>query len=158
MQMRSTRVLAPVLGVLAFVLAAAPAAAADQTVFRCESKEGRVTYSDEPCPSGSRAARKLDESPPVVIPAGKDTPRSARDVGQIVQSRTVSNSRRSDPYQENRVLDEQIAGQRRECAELARRVQYARQDVDAAVTGNRSSAELALRRAQDQFQLFCPRR
>lgn len=139
---------------LALVLASFAGAAAAEGVFRCEGKDGRVTYSDSTCPSDSRAARKLDDAPPVSISAGKDAPRNAREAGQIAQSRTT----RADPSQENRQLDEQIAAARRECVDLSRRVQYAKQDLDAAVPTQRSTAELALRRAQDQYALLCPRK
>lgn len=139
--------------VLALLLQAGAVAA--QTVYRCEGRDGRVSYSDEPCPSDSRAARKLDDAPPVSTAAGKDTPRSAREAGQIAQSRPEA---RVDPIVENARLDEQIAATRRECTDLARRVQYARQDLDAAGPGQKAGAELALRRAQDQYQLYCPRR
>jgi hypothetical protein len=136
-----------------FLLALVAGAASAEAVFRCEGKDGRVTYSDSACPSDSRSARKLDEAP-AVSTAGKDTPRDAREAGQIAQSRTA----RLDPLQENRQLDEQIAVARRECAELSRRVQYARQDLEGASPSQKATAELALRRAQDQAALYCPRR
>lgn len=126
-----------------------------ETVFRCEGKDGRVTYSDAPCPADSRATRKLDEAPPVSTAAGHEAPRDAREAGRIAQSPTPT---RFDPIQEDRRLDEQIAATRRECVDLSRRVQYAKQDLDAASPDQRATAELALRRAQDQYQLFCPRR
>jgi hypothetical protein len=125
-----------------------------ETVFRCEAKDGRVTYSDAPCPSDSRASRKLDETPPVSTTTNKEAPRSAREAGQIAQSKAGA----ADPLQENRQLDEQIAATRRECVDLSRRVQYAKQDLDAAIPSQRSTAELALRRAQDEFALTCPRK
>jgi hypothetical protein len=136
-----------------FGLALLGGAAGAEPVFRCEAKDGRVTYSDLPCPSDSRTVRKLDpDEPTVSTAAGKEAPRDAHAAGQIAQSRggTV------DPLQESRQLDEQIAATRRECADLARNVQYAKQDLDAATPNQRSTAELALRRAQDQFALLCP--
>ena len=137
-----------------FGLALVGSAMGAETVFRCEAKDGRVTYSDAPCPSDSRASRKLDETPTVSTVAGKEAPRSAREAGQIAQSRTGA----VDPLQESRQLDEQIAATRRECDDLSRRVQYAKQDLDAAIPSQRSTAELALRRAQDEFALTCPRK
>jgi hypothetical protein len=141
-----------VIAVLVLAFGAGSAVAAD-AVFRCEGKDGRITYSDSACPSDSRSSRKLDEAP-AVSTAGKDTPRNAREAGQIAQSRTA----RLDPVQEDRQLDEQIANTRRECADLSRRVQYARQDLDGASPSQKATAELALRRAQDQYALNCPRR
>jgi hypothetical protein len=130
-------------------------AAAAEPVFRCEGKDGKVTYSDAACPTDSRVTRKLDDAPPVSTATGKDAPRDAREAGQIAQSRTTG---RLDPLQEDRQLDEQIAASRRTCLDLSRRVQYAKQDLDAASSGQKATAELALRRAQDQYSLLCPRR
>jgi len=139
---------AAILGLALF----ACAVAAGEPVFRCEGKDGKVTYSDAPCPSDSRATRKIEEAPPVsTTTASKVAPRNARDAGQIAQSRG-----RADSTPETRQLDDQIDASRRECAELSRRVYYAKQDLEAASPNQRSTAELALRRAQDQFALHCP--
>ena len=136
---------AAILGLALFACAVAA-----QPVFRCEGKDGKVTYSDAPCPSDSRATRKIEEAPPVST-ATKVAPRNARDAGQIAQSRG-----RADSTPESRQLDDQIDASRRECADLSRRVYYAKQDLEAASPNQRSTAELALRRAQDQFALHCP--
>lgn len=141
-----------VVALCSLALMAGAAASAD-AVFRCEGKDGRVTYSDSACPSDVRSSRKLEESP-AVSTAGKDAPRDAKEAGQIAQSRGA----RLDALQENRQLDEQIANSRRECADLSRRVQYAKQDLDGAASSQRATAELALRRAQDQYTLYCQRR
>jgi len=140
------------IAVVLLALGAGAAVAAD-AVFRCEGKDGRITYSDSACPADSRSARKIDEAP-AVSGGGKDSPRNAHEAGQIAESRAA----RLDPVQENRQLDEQIANARRECADLSRRVQYARQDLESAGPSQKATAELALRRAQDQFALYCPRR
>jgi len=140
---------------LLLVLALSVGAAAAEGVFRCEGKDGKITYSDVACPADSRAARKLDDAPPVSTAAGKDAPRDAREGGQIAQSRSGG---KTDPLLEDRQLDEQIAVARRECVDLSRRVQYAKQDLDAASPSQKATAELALRRAQDQHALYCPRR
>ena len=136
-----------------FLMALFAGAASAEAVFRCEGKDGKITYSDSTCPSDSRSVRKLEEAP-AVSTTGKDVPRDAREAGQIAQSRPA----RLDPIQESRQLDEQIAIARRECGDLARRVQYAKQDLDGASPSQKATAELALRRAQDQFALYCPRR
>ncbi|MCS7100181.1 MAG: DUF4124 domain-containing protein [Burkholderiaceae bacterium] len=141
--------------IFSILLLAALAAHAAATVYRCEGRDGRITYSDEGCPADARSARRLDEAPAVSTATGKDAPRPAREAGSIAPSRSQA---RSDPNEEFRRLDEQIAATRRECAELARRVQYARQDLETAPPSLRGTAELALRRAQDQYLLYCPRR
>ena len=151
LQVRVVQVRAVVVLVLALTAGAAAAAG----VFRCEGKDGKVTYSDVACPTDSRAARKLDEAPPVSTATSKAAPRDARDGGQIAQSRDGG---KADPAQENRQLDEQIAAARRDCADLSQRVQYAKQDLETAAPSQKATAELALRRAQDQHALYCARR
>jgi hypothetical protein len=137
------------------LMATHTAYAAEQEVFRCEGKDGRITYSDEPCPSSSRSVRKVDDAPPLAIPSAKDAPRNAREAGAIGQRK---NTARFDSYVEDRRLEEQIAAQKRACDDLSRRLSYARRDLDAAVASQRASAELALRRIQDEHQLHCARR
>ncbi|MCS6944352.1 MAG: DUF4124 domain-containing protein [Sutterellaceae bacterium] len=140
---------------LLILLIAVPVMNAAAAVYRCEGRDGRITYSDEGCPADARSTRRLDEGPAVSTATGRDAPRPAREAGSITPSRSTA---RFDPEEEWRRLDEQIAATRRECAELSRRVQYARQDLESAPPSLRGTAELALRRAQDQYLLYCPRR
>lgn len=181
------------------VAAALPAAA----VNRCEDRNGRITYTDEPCPTGARTVRRVDDSPPVQVrdaaaapaarddsarepaepardsakeppkdapkdatrDAGKDSakaaakeasPKAAADAGRIAAGGRIAAS--ATPEQQMQQLDEQYARQQRECADLARRIDYARGDLDAASASQRASAELSLRRLQEQFKAQCPRR
>jgi hypothetical protein len=156
--------------------ASAPAAA----INRCEGRDGRVTYTDEPCPATVRSARRVDDSPPVVArtapakaPAdeskearegkaaeGKGLPRDAAEAGKATPAplqtgRIVASS---TPEQEIQRLDELRARQERECAEVNRRIAYARNDLAAAVGPDRASAELALRRLQEEARAVCPAR
>jgi hypothetical protein len=129
-----------------------------EAVYRCEGKDGRVTYSDAACPTDSKVARKLDDAPPVVSTdtskgKGKAAPRDAKEAGQIAQSPGAK-----DAAQDARQLDEQIDASRRECSELSRRVEYARRDLEGASPNMRSTSELALRRAQDEYSLLCQRK
>jgi colicin import membrane protein len=179
----------------ALIAAALPAAA----VNRCEDRNGRVTYTDEPCPSGARTVRRVDDSPPVQVrdataapaaredtakepvepakdaakdsqrdatkAAGKDSaraaakdaaPKAAAEAGRIAAGGRIAAS--NSPEQQIQQLDEQYARQRRECTDLMRRIDYARGDLDAVSASQRASAELALRRLQEQFKAQCPRR
>ena len=126
------------------------------SVFRCEGKDGRITYSDAPCPTTSRSVRKVEDGPTLAVPPAKEAKeaRNARDAGAIAQGRPA----RFDPYMEGRRLDEQIETQKRECEELGRRLNYANRDLEIATGSQRASAELALRRAQDQYKAQCVRR
>lgn len=160
-----------------------------QAVNRCEDRNGRVTYTDEPCPAGARSARRVDDSAPVQVregtgravgevkddatepkadsakadPGKSGTPRTGADkgaqaagtvAGELRSGRIVASS---TPEQEIQRLDELRARQRRQCAELTRKVDYARADLQAASGGDRASAELALRRLQEEALQVCPR-
>ena len=181
---------------LLLALAVDPAAA----VNRCEDRDGRVTYTDEPCPATARNARRVDDSPPVQVreaparPAaepgaarldagakdakddkdnknGKDerdgtadkagaarlAARDAQEAGKAaLQPSRVAAS--ANPEQEMRRLDELRLRQQQQCAQITRRIDYARGDLQAAVGPDRASAELALRRLQEEARLVCPPR
>lgn len=61
----------------ALVLALAPKAHA-QPVQRCEDASGRPTYTNGPCPAGSRATRTVDTAPPVQDADAKSARERAR--------------------------------------------------------------------------------
>jgi hypothetical protein len=180
------RVLLPCLA----LLLAAPLAA--KPVVRCEGTDGRVTYTNEPCPGSARTARAVDNRPAVQArreaPArsadkdnekdsGKDSdrhtggdsdgdkrksagrapvrpaaPRGSEE-GRIEATHAASNL---TPAQQIEQLDQERARQRAQCVQLERRIGFARTDVDTALGSQRASAELQLRRLQDEHRLLCP--
>jgi hypothetical protein len=156
-----------------------------QNVYRCEGDDGKVTYSDAPCPTSARKARRLDDQPPVIVHESKDATEAGSDAKRdrrhddgrsenkndgAAEARAIGEPRllgrlepsRPDPRAKvNPILEDQkITAEReqqaRECESLARRLRFLRDDVEAAQSSRRSSAELALRRAQDEFQQSCP--
>jgi Domain of unknown function (DUF4124) len=44
-----------------------PTALAAQSIQRCESKDGRVTYSNTTCPDGTVPVRKVNTEPPISV-------------------------------------------------------------------------------------------
>jgi hypothetical protein len=48
-------------------LALIPATLAAQSIQRCESKDGRVTYSNTTCPEGTAPVRKVNTEPPISV-------------------------------------------------------------------------------------------
>ena len=48
-------------------LALIPAVLAAQSIQRCESKDGRVTYSNTACPDGTVPVRKVNTEPPISV-------------------------------------------------------------------------------------------
>jgi len=181
--------LAQRVGMPALALAMLLGADAAAAINRCEGRDGRVTYTDEPCPTTVRSARKVDDSPPV---QSRDAPvRVNRDAKESKDAAEAKSEARpepreaetksgpvagieaakappalqpgriaasANPEQEIQRLDELRDRQRRQCEEASRRVDYASKDLAAAVGADRASAELALRRAQEDARAVCPPR
>lgn len=141
----------------AFTLAVGPMHGATAAIVRCESDDGRVVYSNTDCPPGTKLVRKVEQTPPVVVhdgaqPPPKSTDRKAAAVVERARPRPNTN-----PIEEDRQLTEQLAAQRRECEARLRDIERLRQDLEASSGDTRASAELALRRAQDDHRSLCPR-
>lgn len=185
----------------ALALPAQPASA--DTVQRCEDNAGRITYSNEACPPGTRRSRTVDTSEPVVGGAraaaaaaaraddakgdGKGDPRSddrteksdkadKADAGSAAKadSRADAADKSAGAERRARAAEGKIATRsvqidrtpsqpatpvavRKDalCRDLATRARFARQDLDAALPSQRASAELALRRAQEEHDTEC---
>jgi hypothetical protein len=139
---------------IAFALCAQAALAAP--INRCEASDGRVVYSDEPCPSGTRRMRTVDDKPPVEVlkPATEAHAQDAKSAGSL---------RRAPPAQAgDRAHDQEAASEIRklklaQCDDLVRRIEYAQRDLNAAAEGERASAELSLRRLQAEHESKCAR-
>lgn len=112
-------------------------------VQRCEDAAGRVTYSNETCPPGTKRSRAVDTSQPVEADA-KGAPAGPKDA-----PRTVRVQRTPTPAQAVAVNKDAL------CRELATRVRYARRDLETASPQQRASAELAMRRTQEDYDLEC---
>ncbi len=123
-------------------LLAAPSSDANN-VQRCEDAAGRVTYSNETCPPGTKKSRAVDTSQPVEADA-KSAPADRKDL-----PRTVRVERTPTPAKAVAVNKDAL------CRELATRVNYARRDLEVASPQQRASAELAMRRAQEDYDLEC---
>lgn len=136
--------------VVAAGLAWVPAALA-QEVQRCESPEGKVTYSNSPCPAGTQAVRKIEPDPG---PSTADQ-KAARD-------RAQQHSRELDKLERQRQKEEEKAARERaavdakqakrdaECRKLDARVRAAREEFESATLQRRQEADRKLRLAEDQ--------
>jgi hypothetical protein len=202
-------VLAPAASLLALgLLLASPASA---QVYRCEGTDGRVTYTNEPCPTTARRTRTVDDSPPVQAQrdrpgekaaaktdetvaktesepkveakgeapkaadvakaeaakaeaakadarteSAKDGAKPARATASGATASQLRTATNLSPAQQMEQLDIERARQRRACDQLDRQLAFARRDVDAATGGQRASAELQLRRLQEDYLVQCP--
>ena len=137
----------------ALLLAASALAAEEPTIYRCETARGGVSYSDTPCAANTRTARTVAREPTLSVAEPADKTSSSASAGGIAPSK-----RSFDPWIENQRLNDQIAQQRRACAELERQIALHRRDLAAALPGRAGSIELELRRAQEEFRLHCAKR
>ena len=148
----------PVPAIVACAALLAAALARDAAaIVRCEDAAGRVTYANTECPPNTRLVRKVEPSPPVIV---HDKARPAAKAGAApppARAEPTGNRRTADPIQEDQELTAQLAEQRRECEARAREIQRLQDDVSAAPADARASAELTLRRAQDDYKALCPR-
>jgi hypothetical protein len=127
-------------------------------IVRCEAADGKITYSNSECPPKTRLVRKVDQSPPVIVHDGE---RPAGKNGEAPLPPRIEAAKPApapDPVRQDRELTAQIAAQQRECDARSRQLQHLRADLDAAPPAARSSAEMALRRAQDEYQALCANR
>ncbi|HTT13451.1 MAG TPA: DUF4124 domain-containing protein [Burkholderiaceae bacterium] len=122
-----------------------------QQVQRCESPDGKVTYSNTQCPEGTQAVRKIE---PDTGPSAADQ-KAARD-------RAQQHSRELDKLEKQRQKDEEKAARERaaaeskqakqdaECRKLEAKVRMAREEFDNATLEQRQRADRKLRQAEDQ--------
>ena len=118
-------------------------------ISRCEFSDGRVIYSDEPCPAGAQHTRTVDEKPAVEVikaPRGQ----SAQSSGSVRRSETAVEG--ADPDAAASDLRKMKVA---ECDDLVRRIEYAQHDLNAASDRERASAELSLRRLQAEHENKC---
>jgi hypothetical protein len=120
---------------------------------RCEFSDGRIIYSDEPCPAGAQRTRTVDDKPAVeVIKAPvNERAQNAKSTGSVRRSGTDAGADSRDPEAASEMRKLKLA----ECDDLVRRMEYAQHDLNAAAGGERSSAELALRRLQAEHETKC---
>ncbi|HUD27118.1 MAG TPA: DUF4124 domain-containing protein [Burkholderiaceae bacterium] len=120
-------------------------------ISRCEYADGRIVYSDEPCPDGSQRVRTVNEKPAVeVIRSKEDRAQSAKSSGSVRRSGDAEASDNS-PEAAAELRKMKVA----ECDDLVRRIEYAQHDLSAAPESERASAELSLRRLQAEHEGKC---
>lgn len=97
---------------LPLALLAASSAGVAQQVQRCESADGKVTYSNTKCPEGTTPVRSVNTSPPVAVDEQKAAKeRARRDAAEV---KAIDKARAKDEEQEQRAAAEQKKAQAKE--------------------------------------------
>lgn len=102
-------------------LALIPAVAAAQAIQRCESKDGRVTYSNTTCPEGTVPVRKVNTEPPISVDDRKAAQERARAEGAV--ARKVEKEQAQQEARDRKEADERAKAdaRARERCETAQR-------------------------------------
>jgi hypothetical protein len=119
---------------------------------RCEFSDGRVIYSDEPCPAGTQRSRTVDEKPAVEVIKGAahEHAQNAKSSGTVRRSEATE-AGADDPEAASNLRKLKVA----ECDDLVRRIEYAQHSLAAASEGERASAELSVRRLEAEHEGKC---
>jgi len=95
-------------------------------VQRCESKDGRVTYSNTQCPDGTVPVRKVNTEPPVSIDAKKAAQEQAKKDAAAVKQ--ADKERAQQESRERKQADERAKAE----AKAKERCDRAHRDLDRA--------------------------
>jgi hypothetical protein len=135
------------------VLCTATLAAHAQTVHKC-THDGKVSYSDQPCPEGTAARAVLDV--PAAPAADPDAIKALRQ--QKKQADTLEKSRLKRQQKDERedAAASRAAVQRKKCAKLQLNKRWADEDARSATGKAADPARLKARRAGEAMALECP--
>lgn len=144
---------------LAALAAAAPAGAAG--VVRCEDGMGHITYSNQPCPSGTTKERGVEYRPAVEVLPGESPPadKNAKPSGMVGKSANAvppsDDLETKNPERAKELDSEKNKARIARCDDLVHRIEFAQQDALTADIGERASKELNLHRLQEEQKADC---
>jgi hypothetical protein len=116
-----------VVALLGLLAATLPPVASAQTVQRCESRDGKVTYSNTKCPEGTSAVRPVNTSPPVAVDDQKAAKERAR--RDAAEAKAVDQSRQKEEAKAERAAADQKKAEdkeRQRCEQASRDLERAR--------------------------------
>ena len=151
-------------GAAAFaVLLTMSAASLAQSVQRCESPDGKVTYSNTKCPEGTSAVRTVNTSPPVAV----DEQKAARERAKrdAAEAKAIEQTQKKEEAKAERTAAEQKKAQekdRQRCErargdlERARTTRAGLMDQGAASIEQMQKADKELSRREAEVAKVCP--
>lgn len=142
---------APVLALcLAGALVAFGADSRAQGVQRCESADGKVTYSNTQCPDGTKPVRSVNTSPPVAI----DEQKAAKDRAkrEATEAKAVEKSRDQEAADAQRAAAEQKKAQAKARERCDKAKKDLAQSIDARAALHRKAATIQqMQKAEDEI-------
>ena len=134
------------------VLCAAAMAAQAQTVHKC-TLDGKVSYSDQPCPAGAAAVLDVPSAPAADPDAIKAVRQQKKQADTLEKSRL---KRQEKDDREDAKAAQAAAVQRKKCGKLKLNKQWADEDARSATGAAANAARLKARRAGEAMALECP--
>jgi hypothetical protein len=136
--------------------------AAAQTVQRCESRDGKVTYSNTKCPEGTSAVRSVNTSPPVTVDEKKTAKErakrdaaeakaidQAREKEEAKAERTAANQKKAEDK------DRQLCEQARRDLDRVRAARAALMDESPATIQQVQKADAELTHRESEVAKAC---
>jgi len=142
---------APILALcLSGALAALGADSRAQGVQRCESADGKVTYSNTQCPDGTKPVRSVNTSPPVAVDEQKAArERAKRDASE---AKAAEKSRDKETADAQRAAAEQKKAQAKERERCDKARKDLAQAMDARAALHRKAATIQqMQKAEDEI-------
>jgi Domain of unknown function (DUF4124) len=152
---------APLLQLLLASLTLLPATVPAQSIKRCETKDGRVTYSNTSCPDGTVPVRKVNTEPPISVDDRKGAQERARKEGAAAKQ--IDKEQAQQEARDRKQADERAKadGKAKERCENARRdlerSRVARGELNARPSAPEKidKAESEIRRRESEVTREC---
>ena len=134
------------------IACAAYAQQAPQTVLRC-TKDGKVSYTDQPCPQGAQSTELA--VPPAPAADAATAADLARQAALAAQMRQQREKRSAQEEREEQRATQAARLQRQKCQRLQLAQRWAMEDASRAPVGQREAAQLKAHRAGQSLALEC---
>lgn len=135
------------------VACAAYAQQGSQTVLRC-AKDGKISYSDQPCPQGAQSTELAVT--PAPIPDTANAADLARQAALAEKMRQQREKRSAQEEREDQRASHAARLQRQKCQRMQLAQRWAAEDASRAPVAQREAAQLKARRAGQSLALECP--
>jgi hypothetical protein len=136
-------------------LLSAPTLAAAQ-IQRCEGPDGKVTYSNESCPTGTKLIKNVDTRPQVTEADAKSAKTRAQ--REAEEAKAIDKQRADEEQSLARARDaarKKEEALERECNKKRIVVNKAKEAVESSALNRRAELEKKLERAQADFDKSC---
>lgn len=139
------------LGAILFLLAGGASA---QTVYKCTA-DGKVSYSESPCPAGTGTVLAVPDTPAAPGPSAKAELKQLKKEGDRLEKerhrKEASEAREED--RAARAADVRY----KKCEHLRQKQKWAEEDARGATLQNGEAARRKARRAAEALTAECPR-